>query len=309
MVEAMLKFSSSWSSSAFSRDSFPGDHSYSFGSRNAGEIDEYENFPDSSENSIHSISGSSCEGSDWTNFDEDISNILPVTDGSVSMLLEEGLVDSINVADLNWAELESFTDQTASSASILESTGVPHVSRKKENRKKSPDHLSSAAQWSRMSRDEQLKTIQALTQIISHNMTLREQIEIISVIDPSAVISPNDTEFAIDLEFLNDSKLQVIKDIVKKHAIVSSCSNFTELQTPIIHNGSSGPHRLPSKVKSSKKQVYEKRPYLKEIESRQRKLLRQSKKEKRSGLFLHEKKIKRLSCISQDEEENVNILD
>lgn len=308
MVEAMLKFSSNWSSPAFSRDSFPGiDHSYSFESRNV-EIDEYENFADSSENSIHSISGSSSEGSEWTSFDEDINNILPVTDGSVSMLLEEGLVDSINVSDLNWAELEPFADQTTSNASIIESTGVSHVSRKNGKRKKS-DHQSSASQWSMMSRDEQLKTLQALTPIISHNMTLRQQIEIIRVINPSAVISPNDTEFAIDLEFLNDSKLQVIKDIVNKHAIVSSHSDLGELQTSVICNGSPSPHQLPSKVKSSKKQVYEKRSYLKEIESRQRKLLRQNKKEKRSGLFLHEKKIKRLCSSSRDEEENVNILD
>lgn len=50
-----------------------------------------------------------------------------------------------------------------------------------------------------MNEDLQLRTIEALSEIISTQMDLREQLEIIRIIDSDAVISPADTEFAISM--------------------------------------------------------------------------------------------------------------
>ena len=48
-----------------------------------------------------------------------------------------------------------------------------------------------------MTTDEQRETIEDLTQIVSSTMGLREQLDVIRILNPDAVVSPTDTEFEI----------------------------------------------------------------------------------------------------------------
>jgi len=48
-----------------------------------------------------------------------------------------------------------------------------------------------------MSSDEQLQSIEYLTQVVSTTLGLREQLDIIRIISPDATVSSQDTEFFI----------------------------------------------------------------------------------------------------------------
>lgn len=48
-----------------------------------------------------------------------------------------------------------------------------------------------------MDDDEHSKTIKALTRIINDEMGLREQLEIIRILNPDIKLKPNDTQFII----------------------------------------------------------------------------------------------------------------
>ncbi|KAI5085630.1 protein FAM199X, partial [Silurus meridionalis] len=50
--------------------------------------------------------------------------------------------------------------------------------------------------------------IEYLSRKVSTEMGLREQLDIIKIIDPSAQISPTDSEFIIELNCLTDDKLK-----------------------------------------------------------------------------------------------------
>lgn len=58
-----------------------------------------------------------------------------------------------------------------------------------------------------------MEYIEYLSRKVSTEMGLREQLDIIKIIDPSAQISPTDSEFIIELNCLTDEKLkQVCKE-------------------------------------------------------------------------------------------------
>ncbi|GFQ82870.1 hypothetical protein TNCT_691391 [Trichonephila clavata] len=52
--------------------------------------------------------------------------------------------------------------------------------------------------WSHMLPNEQLNTLHALSEVTVH-MSKREQMEVIKIIDPTAVIAPDDKEFALGI--------------------------------------------------------------------------------------------------------------
>ncbi|KAL4684918.1 hypothetical protein H8957_005806 [Semnopithecus entellus] len=80
---------------------------------------------------------------------------------------------------------------------------------KKKNKHRNLDELP----WSAMTNDEQVEYIEYLSRKVSTEMGLREQLDIIKIIDPSAQISPTDSEFIIELNCLTDEKLkQVCKE-------------------------------------------------------------------------------------------------
>ncbi|WAR01824.1 OGRL1-like protein [Mya arenaria] len=73
-----------------------------------------------------------------------------------------------------------------------------------------------------MSSSDRLKLIDELSLTISHQLDLREQMEIIKIIDPSANLNQQRMEFVIDLNVIDDVKLQKIQDIVNFHCVQSS---------------------------------------------------------------------------------------
>ncbi|CAM2120040.1 protein FAM199X [Caretta caretta] len=84
---------------------------------------------------------------------------------------------------------------------------------KKKNKHRNLDELP----WSAMTNDEQVEYIEYLSRKVSTEMGLREQLDIIKIIDPTAQISPTDSEFIIELNCLTDEKLKQVRNYVKEH--------------------------------------------------------------------------------------------
>lgn len=55
-----------------------------------------------------------------------------------------------------------------------------------------------------------MEYIEYLSRKVSTEMGLREQLDIIKIIDPCAQISPTDSEFIIELNCLTDEKLKQV---------------------------------------------------------------------------------------------------
>lgn len=85
---------------------------------------------------------------------------------------------------------------------------------KKKNKHRNLDELP----WSAMTNDEQVEYIEYLSRKVSTEMGLREQLDIIKIIDPSAQISPTDSEFIIELNCLTDEKLKQVRNYIKEHS-------------------------------------------------------------------------------------------
>uniref|UniRef100_A0A8C5RY60 Family with sequence similarity 199, X-linked n=1 Tax=Laticauda laticaudata TaxID=8630 RepID=A0A8C5RY60_LATLA len=84
---------------------------------------------------------------------------------------------------------------------------------KKKNKHRNLDELP----WSAMTNDEQVEYIEYLSRKVSMEMGLREQLDIIKIIDPTAQISPTDNEFIIELNCLTDEKLKQVRNYIKEH--------------------------------------------------------------------------------------------
>lgn len=82
-----------------------------------------------------------------------------------------------------------------------------------------------------------MEYIEYLSRKVSTEMGLREQLDIIKIIDPSAQISPTDSEFIIELNCLTDDKLkQVSKKIWREIFNVPYVVLFLILLRPaLIH--------------------------------------------------------------------------
>lgn len=61
----------------------------------------------------------------------------------------------------------------------------------------------------------QVEYIEYLSRKVSTEMGLREQLDIIKIIDPCAQISPTDSEFIIELNCLTDEKLKQVNRALK----------------------------------------------------------------------------------------------
>nr|XP_046263144.1 protein FAM199X isoform X1 [Scatophagus argus] len=72
--------------------------------------------------------------------------------------------------------------------------------------------------WSAMTNDEQVEYIEYLSRKVSTEMGLREQLDIIKIIDPCAQISPTDSEFIIELNCLTDEKLKQVRNYIREHS-------------------------------------------------------------------------------------------
>lgn len=171
----------------------------------------------------------------------------------------------------------------------------------RQKRANPPDPVMDNKLWSKMTLEEQLEAVEGLTNVISKELGLREQLDIIRIIEPTAIVSPTDTEFVIDLTSLNDQKLCQVREYVRK--VVGSSelakSGGSQLNSgkcsssSVDANSSSCTSKSEgmsntSKGKSVKKEAKERRTPQKVFRQRQKKEHRQLMKERRSGLFVRE---------------------
>ncbi|XP_066038134.1 protein FAM199X isoform X2 [Chamaea fasciata] len=77
--------------------------------------------------------------------------------------------------------------------------------------------ISTYWDWSDSEFEWQVEYIEYLSRKVSTEMGLREQLDIIKIIDPTAQISPTDSEFIIELNCLTDEKLKQVRNYIKEH--------------------------------------------------------------------------------------------
>ncbi|XP_030161419.1 protein FAM199X isoform X2 [Lynx canadensis] len=177
---------------------------------------------------------------------------------------------------------------------------------KKKNKHQNLDELP----WSAMTNDEQVEYIEYLSRKVSTEMGLREQLDIIKIIDPSAQISPTDSEFIIELNCLTDEKLKQVRNYIKEHSPRQrpareawKRSNFSCAST----SGVSGASASASSSSASMKRSKQRKLQQKALRKRQLKEQRQARKERLSGLFLNEEVLS-LKVTEEDHEADVDVL-
>lgn len=134
----------------------------------------------------------------------------------------------------------------------------PCLVSKKKNKHRNLDELA----WSAMTNDEQVEYIEYLSRKVSTEMGLREQLDIIKIIDPSAQISPTDSEFIIELNCLTDEKLKQVRNYIKEHSLRQrptreawKRSNFSCASTSGVSGASAGASASASASSSSASMV------------------------------------------------------
>lgn len=264
------------------------------------------------------------------------------------MLLDFDAVDDetsvASVLDLGELSLDLAADSDWSSSAFSTCDDDPWIGMQRPPRPvRAPDLFTgpSSKSWLMMSGEEQLRTVETLTEVISRRLDLREQVEVIRIIDPRAVLQPSDREFVIDLKHLNDQKLREIADYVRRHAADwdrlddhdgSSASSATSSgRRRALHGG--GRQRISGSAASSvasetsssssgpsfSKRQTQRRRRQQTKTWRQRKARQQLQKERRSGLFVNEQVLSISDCSTgpfgneeekweRDEEEEVDIL-
>ncbi|KAK6480206.1 protein FAM199X-like [Huso huso] len=195
--------------------------------------------------------------------------------------------------------------------------------------------------WSAMTNDEQVEYIEYLSRKVSTEMGLREQLDIIKIIDPSAQISPTDSEFIIELNCLTDDKLKQVRNYIKDNSsrlrpsstrdswkrssyssastsgVSGTSSNASMVSTgSSSSNGSSGSNMsrahsdsnlstsaAAERIRDSKKRSKQRKLQQKALRKKQVKEQRQARKERLSGLFLNEEVLS-LKVTEEEEEED-----
>ncbi|MBN3278152.1 F199X protein, partial [Polyodon spathula] len=194
--------------------------------------------------------------------------------------------------------------------------------------------------WSAMTNDEQVEYIEYLSRKVSTEMGLREQLDIIKIIDPSAQISPTDSEFIIELNCLTDDKLKQVRNYIKEHSsrlrpgstrdswkrssyssastsgVSGASSNASMVSTGSSSNGSSGSNMsrahsdsnlststAAERIRDSKKRSKQRKLQQKALRKKQVKEQRQARKERLSGLFLNEEVLS-LKVTEEEEEDH-----
>lgn len=202
--------------------------------------------------------------------------------------------------------------------------------------------------WSAMTNDEQVEYIEYLSRKVSTEMGLREQLDIIKIIDPSAQISPTDSEFIIELNCLTDEKLKQVRNYIREHSprqrsgstrdgwkrsvassgstsgvSAHSSSNASMVSSTSSSTGSSGSNSSTNisrahsdgnlataaeRIRDSKKRSKQRKLQQKALRKRQLKEQRQARKERLSGLFLNEEVLSLKVTEEEDHGDDVDVL-
>lgn len=197
--------------------------------------------------------------------------------------------------------------------------------------------LEATVQWTSLSPYQQVELVESLSAVISKQLGLREQLEVIRIINPHAALSPTDTEFAIDLTCLNDVKLLRVREYIKKHMQDTQNNNNSQsrgrsgshgnARNRCHHNNRQTPGRknnhyddkcsscedeasITNNSSNSHRKKATKRPQQQEWKAKteERKRSRQDRKEERSGLFVQEEVMAVTPCDDNHVEDDVDIL-
>uniref|UniRef100_A0A8C6SIM6 Family with sequence similarity 199, X-linked n=1 Tax=Neogobius melanostomus TaxID=47308 RepID=A0A8C6SIM6_9GOBI len=194
--------------------------------------------------------------------------------------------------------------------------------------------------WSAMTNDEQVEYIEYLSRKVSTEMGLREQLDIIKIIDPCAQISPTDSEFIIELNCLTDDKLKQVRSYIREHSpdreraapgtgtagrgartapTARGPTALTATGPRAVYTAPGLPAATPASLAQPAPRRGPPRPTLWQKRSKQRKLQqkalrkrqlkeqRQARKERLSGLFLNEEVLS-LRVTDDDHTDDLDIL-
>jgi len=159
--------------------------------------------------------------------------------------------------------------------------------------------------WSDMSSEEQTEALEMLITRVSEQLGLREQLELIRMIHPTANVAPSDTEFFIDLDLFDDEKYEMARNFVEKKLRQESQqatkkSNLSESALAMQRNS------RRKALKRKRKQPCDLDLMIKrQVEAG--KLNKQQRKEKRSGLFLNEQVIS-VNGVTDPDADEIDIL-
>lgn len=163
------------------------------------------------------------------------------------------------------------------------------------NYKQNRNKKQKDKKWNDLNENEKVVIVDQISQSISRNLGLREQLEVIKIINPKSSVSSTDRQFLIDITNMTEEKIQKIQDYIKTHTCTDCLSDDS------ISNS--------SPRKSKKKQQSQERKNRHRIDKqRQRKEYRQILKEKRSGLFVKEEVLSMSRLSPPPEEEDIDIL-
>ncbi|KAG5851808.1 protein FAM199X-like isoform X1 [Anguilla anguilla] len=208
-------------------------------------------------------------------------------------------------------------------------------------RKTKPHRNLDELPWSAMTNDEQVEYIEYLSRKVSMEMGLREQLDIIKIIDPCAQISPTDSEFIIELNCLTDEKLKQVRSYIREHGprqrasstrdswkrsergSASSSSNGSMVSSAASSSASSASTAsgmshahsdgnlsasAAERIRDSKKRWKQRKQQQKALRKRQLKEQRQARKEQLSGLFLNEEVLSLRVTEERDHGDDVDVL-
>lgn len=176
--------------------------------------------------------------------------------------------------------------------SYRERNNIKHQKKKEGNLRKS--------KWSGLSFIEKTAALEDLMETVSEKFGLREQLDIIKIIDPNAHLSPTDTEFFIDFDKMDDRKYDLMNIYVDKELRRETLSTTCEEKKLTIPRNSAN-KILKQKRKIEQKERLKKRDKLK--------VSRQKQKERKSGLFSRNQVIAMASFgVPEGSDEEIDIL-
>ncbi|XP_022313430.1 protein FAM199X-like [Crassostrea virginica] len=206
--------------------------------------------------------------------------------------------DTSLLDDSHWTtSLESLSSISNVSSSSCSSQTTGHKSTPQPSRRK-PINFTTV-KWSTLCDEEKTTVIEELSRIISNDLGLREQLEVIRIINPAAHVSPTDKEFVIDIFSINEEKLESIQEYLAGHVPMSSVTSPDRGNVP---------PKKQNKQSSKKHSSQEKKVRQKFYKQRQRKEYRQMMKERRSGLFAREEVLSVSEIEPGDGEGDVDVL-
>ncbi|KAK3587394.1 hypothetical protein CHS0354_028771 [Potamilus streckersoni] len=148
---------------------------------------------------------------------------------------------------------------------------------------------------SELTKCERRDVVEDLSLTISQNLCLREQIEVIRIIKPTASISTSDTEFVIDMNSITEKKLTKIREYIHTHS--------TGTQHTCDDNKKRKGSKFSTQKKDNKKQKTKEKKASKVPKQSLSKEDKQRQKELRSGLFTREEVV----FISTSESHNGDV--